>query len=132
MGILAASEYTEPEGNVKVRLAWDVEDEIEAPLIALFDASDTPTVGEADGTLTRHDEAVQIDIYAEDEAQVKNLKYIVDALIEANMDNPGGVDANIFSTLFPGQWLNNDALSQAEGLRRRTQIVTLYRHRSKQ
>lgn len=132
MGILESSQYTEPEGNVNLRLGWDVEEHIETPLIVLYDVSDTPTVGEADGSLTRHDEAVQIDIFAESEAQVKNLKYIVDDLIEQNMTDPGGVDANIFSTLFPGQWINNDALTQAEGIRRRTQIVTLYRHRSRQ
>ena len=127
--IFDASEYTLPDGNVTVQLADDVSEEISSPSIILFDASDTPLVGEADGSLTRHDEAVQIDIYATGAAEIQQLKRIVDDLVEDNFNDPGGVGNNIFSTLYPGQWTNLDELTQAEGLRRKSQTVTLYRHR---
>lgn len=137
--ILETSEYAKanPGGNVIIRAGWEVDEEIAvdpdsgnyAPEITVTNLSQTPTIEAADGELDEVREDVQLDLYAKTEAEVKQLQYEVERLVLENREDPGGTGNNIFQLLFPGNWVNNDELNQAEGLLRRTQIVTLIRHR---
>lgn len=120
---------TKNGGNVVVRGAYDAEEEIADPSVVLFHASQTVTAGGADGIQDRVDESVQVDVFAGSEAKVNNLKYLIEEINLANRVEPGGAGANIFAFLIPEQWINNDAINQAEGLYRRTLTVNLIRHR---
>ncbi len=116
-------------GNVTVRGAYDTEEAIAAPSVVLFHASQTATPAGADGIQDRVDESVQVDVFAATEAEVNNLKYKIEEINLANRVEPGGAGNNIFAFLIPQQWINNDALNQAEGLFRRTLTVDFIRHR---
>ena len=116
-------------GNVLIRGGWDVEEDIETPSLTATHTNQNAIAQGADGVEDEVTESIQIDAYAEDEAQVNNLKYEAEKIFLANRVDPGGAGANIFAFLMPGQWVNNDALNQAEGIRRRTVTVRYIRHR---
>ena len=116
-------------GNVVVRGAYDTEEAIQDPSVVLFHALQTVMPGGADGVQDRVDESIQVDVFSSSEGGVNNLKYLIEAINLANRVDPGGAGANIFAFLLPEQWVNNDAINQAEGFHRRTVTVNLIRHR---
>ena len=131
--IFDRSPYSKAQGgNVEVRSGWDISEDIPSPSIILTYLTETPAPTPATADMDRVDEAVQIDCYAASEAEVNQLKYEVTRLTLEQRTSPGAalVPNNLFALLLPGQWINNDALNQAENLRRRTETVTLYRHRN--
>lgn len=130
IALLETSPYSEANGgNVVIRAGRDVTEDIPVPALIITHLNDTVQTIEADGMEDRVDESVQIDAYASSEAQVQQLKYEADRILLENRVAPGGASANVYAFLLPTQWTNNDALSQADGLRRRTLTINLIRHR---
>lgn len=115
----------ESGGNVIVRSGWDIDEEIPAPSVILTEGGIIYQPGGADAVQDRIDSSIQIDTYARNEAEAASLMREVETVIASHRIEPGG----IYAFLHPGNWINNDALNQAERLTRRTMTVTLIRHR---
>lgn len=124
MALFNTSQYSEAQtGNVVVRAGKDVSEKIPAPSWIFTFSQVVQTTIAQDGPQDRQDQILQVDAYARSDAEVFQLTLEADRLILANRTTPGGK----FAILLPGQWINNDALNQAEGLFRRTNFLTLTR-----